>query len=241
MPAAKKPADKTPTASPSPSSEPRRRERRERKHEHSRAEILEAARQVILRGGITAATLEAVAREVGVSKAALYYYYPSKDALLFELIFGALETHAHSVDAAVEQAKDGAAALGAVMRETVKGFAPRLDDFRLAFLYGQIASGQAASGQAASPGAVQFDAEQFARIRPLNDLILAGVVEKLVQDGRTGRAGVEPRLLAFLAYLAAIGTLTMKGLVQSMNDPLVYSDEQLIDGLARIFAAAASP
>lgn len=236
MPAAKKPATNTPTASPSPSSEPRRRERRERRHEHSRAEILEAARQVILRGGITAATLEAVAREVGVSKAALYYYYPSKDALLFELIFGALETHAHSVDAAVDQAKDGAAALGAVMRETVKGFAPRLDDFRLAFLYGQVAS-----GQAASPGAVQFDAEQFARIRPLNDLILAGVVEKLVQDGRTGRAGVEPRLLAFLAYLAAIGTLTMKGLVQSMNDPLVYSDEQLIDGLARIFAAAASP
>ncbi|MDF2117656.1 hypothetical protein PY365_18920 [Roseiarcaceae bacterium H3SJ34-1] len=29
------------------------------------------------------------------------------------------------------------------------------------------------------------DAEQFARIHPPNDLILSGVVEKLLQDGRS--------------------------------------------------------
>lgn len=116
------------------------------------------------------------------------------------------------------------------MRQSVEGFAPHLDDFRLAFLYGQVAS----------PGAVHFDAQQFARIRPLNTLILAGTADKLKADGEaSGRAGVEPRLMAFLAYLAAIGTLTMKGMVESMDDPLIYSDEQLIDGLARIFAAAA--
>ncbi len=216
--------------SPVPSDDPRRRERQERRRERSREEILDAARAVILRGGIGAATLDAVAREVGVSKAALYYYYPSKDALLFELIFGALETHAHSVHDAVEQAGDGAEALGALVRQSVASFAPHLDDFRLAFLYGQVAS----------PGAVHFDAQQFARIRPLNNLILAGTVDKLMQDGGTGRAGVEPRLMAFLAYLSAIGTLTMKGMVESMDDPLVYSDEQLVDGLARIFAAAAA-
>ncbi len=213
-----------------PSDDPRRRERQERRRERSREEILDAARAVILRGGIAAATLDAVAREVGVSKAALYYYYPSKDALLFELIFGALETHARSVHDAVAQADDGAAALGALVRQSVEGFAPHLDDFRLAFLYGQVAS----------PGAVHFDAQQFARIRPLNTLILAGTVEKLAAGEGPGRAGVEPRLMAFLAYLAAIGTLTMKGMVESMDDPLVYTDEQLIDGLARIFAAAAS-
>jgi hypothetical protein len=47
--------------------------------------------------------------------------------------------------------------------------------------------------------------------------------------------------MAFLAHLAAIGLLTMKGMVESLGDPLRYSDEQLIEGFARVFEAAASP
>jgi hypothetical protein len=115
----------------------------------------------------------------------------------------------------------------------VSVFAPRLDDFRLAFLHGQVA------GQ----GTVHFDDTQFARIRPLNDLWFAGAAQKLAAEhrGRRGRARVEPRLLAFLAYVSAIGLLTMKGMVESVDDPLLYSDEQLVEGLARVFEAAAAP
>ena len=47
--------------------------------------------------------------------------------------------------------------------------------------------------------------------------------------------------MAFLSYLAAVGLLTMKGMVESLEDPLLYSDEQLVEGFARIFEAAASP
>lgn len=61
------------------------------------------------------------------------------------------------------------------------------------------------------------------------------------QKKRPSRAKVEPRLLSFLAYLASIGLLTMKGMVENMDDPLIYSDEQLIEGFARVFAAAALP
>lgn len=215
---------------PAPGAEKKRSERRERRRENSREEILAAAREVILRSGIAGATLEAVAKEVGMSKPALYYYFSSKDALLFELIFGALQGQATTVHDAVAAAEDGPAALGAIIRKSIAGFAPQLDDFRLAFLYSQVAS----------PGAIRFDESQFARLRPLNGLLLSGVVDKLAA-GPTGRAGVEPRLLAFLAYLASLGVLTMKGLVEGLEDPLVWSDEQLIDGLSRIFAAAAAP
>jgi AcrR family transcriptional regulator len=48
--------------------------------------ILEAANTVILRDGVTKLTLEAVAREAGVSKGGLLYHYPSKDALIRGLI-----------------------------------------------------------------------------------------------------------------------------------------------------------
>ena len=97
-------------------------------------------------------------------------------------------------------------------------------------------------GQVAGAGAVNWSDEQFDRLRPLNDLTLAGAAGLLREDrkGRPGRARVEPRLLAFLAYLAAIGLLTMKGVVEHVDDPLRYSDEELIEGFAKVFAAAAS-
>lgn len=210
----------------------KRQARRERRRERSREEILEAARHVLLENGVASMTLEAVAKEVGVSKPALYYYFPSKDALLFELIFEIYENHARTVQEAVSKTKDSAHALSAIIRETVETFAPQLDDFRLAFLHGQVAN----------PGAVHFDATQFARVRPINDLLFSGAAEKLVeeQDQQPGSGRVEPRLLAFLAYLSAIGFLTMKGMVESMDDPLLYSDDQIIEGFSKVFAGAAS-
>lgn len=206
--------------------------RRERRRDHSRQEILDAARRVLLRSGLAAVTLEDVAAEVGVTKAALYYYFRSKDALLFELVFGIFEAQFKAIHDAVETTSDGAGALAAILRETVGAFAPRLDDFRLAFMHGQVAGA----------GAVHFDDRQFARIRPLNDLAFAGAARKVAEQRRKhpGRGRVEPRLLAFLAYLAAVGLLTMKGMVESVEDPLIYSDEQLVEGFARVFAAAAS-
>ncbi len=205
--------------------------RRERRRERSREEILEAARRVLLRRGVAGATLDAVAKEVGVSKAALYYYFPSKDALFFELVFGSMERHANAVHDAAERAADGGDALRAIVRETVQAFAPRLDDFRIAFLAAQVAG----------PGAVHADAAQFARIRPLNDLMFAGAARKIAGERRRrpGRARVDPRLMAFLAYLAALGALTMKGMVENVGDPLIWSDEQIVEGFARVFEAAA--
>ena len=44
--------------------------------------------------------------------------------------------------------------------------------------------------------------------------------------------------MAVLAFLSAIGMLTMKGMVESLSDPLAYSDDRLVDGLARVFEAA---
>lgn len=226
------PPARTTTPSANKASEEKRVARRERRRERSREEILEAARRVLLRNGVGATTLDAVAREVGVTKTALYYYFPSKDALFFELMFGILEAYAKGVHDTVETAKDGGDALRILIRESIKTFAPRLEDFRLAFLHGQVAS----------PGSVHFDSAQFARIRPLNDLWLAGAAKKLAADRNASsrRRTVEPRLMAFLAYLSAIGVLTMKGMVESVGDPLIYSDDQLIDGLAKIFEAAAA-
>jgi AcrR family transcriptional regulator len=207
--------------------------RRERRRDQSREEIVAAARRVLLRDGLPATTLDAVAREVGLTKAALYYYFPSKDALLFELVYAGFEAQARALHDGVETAKDGREALRAIIRETVRTFASNLDDFRLTFLHGQVAG----------PGVVRVGDEQLERVRPLNELAYAGAAEILRKEWKRapGRAGVDPRLMAFLANVAAIGVLTMKGMVESVDDPLRYSDEELVDALARIFEAAAAP
>lgn len=48
----------------------------------AKARIIEAARAVFARKGIARTSMEDIAREVGVSKGAIYVYYPSKASLL---------------------------------------------------------------------------------------------------------------------------------------------------------------
>ncbi len=90
------------------------------------------------------------------------------------------------------------------------------------------------------PARSPWSKEQFARLRPLNDLVFAGAAAASARSRRRNGGGrVEPRLPAFLAHAAALGLLTVKGMVEQLDDPLLYSDDELIEGLARIFAAAA--
>ena len=48
------------------------------------------------------------------------------------------------------------------------------------------------------------------------------------------------RRLAFSAWLSALGLMTMLGLAQAGNDPLVHSDADLLETLKSTFNAAAA-
>ena len=52
----------------------------------TRKAILQAANKVVLRDGSNALTLDAVAKEAGVSKGGLLYHFPSKDALIMAMV-----------------------------------------------------------------------------------------------------------------------------------------------------------
>ena len=64
--------------------------------------ILKSAAAVIAELGMEKASMAQVASHVGVSKALLYHYYPSKDALIFDII----KTHLLELDHAVTAADD---------------------------------------------------------------------------------------------------------------------------------------
>lgn len=57
----------------------------------TRNKLLQAARQVAVECGVTKLTIEAVAREAGVSKGAVLYHFASKDQLLTALLEALLD------------------------------------------------------------------------------------------------------------------------------------------------------
>ncbi|GHH71137.1 hypothetical protein GCM10017673_24070 [Streptosporangium violaceochromogenes] len=94
-------------------------------HGKRREEVVEAARRVILREGIEAATTRAIAREAGYSNGVLTHYFAGKD----DIMVATLRSSRRRV---VERLRDGLAGRGgmAALRELLLGGLP-LDDERV--------------------------------------------------------------------------------------------------------------
>ncbi|MEM7384340.1 MAG: TetR family transcriptional regulator [Verrucomicrobiota bacterium] len=68
-----------------------KRARQPHQIEERRQAVLEAAARLIDQGGLAAAGLSAIARESGLSKANLYRYFESREAILMELLLDELK------------------------------------------------------------------------------------------------------------------------------------------------------
>ena len=208
----------------------RRTNLKQRRQEQVREEILAAAREVVLSEGLAGLTLTAVARSLGLTKAALYHYFASKGELVFELIYLSLAHQAEAIGDAVAGSTSGEAAIEALIRTAAAYYADRKDELRLTYLIPQVGKTAAA----------RFGPDQLARIRPFNERIYGAVAGKIRQDQQAGRipAGIDGRRLAFLAHTAVLGTLTVEGLVETADEaPLIHSHEALVDELVRTFSA----
>jgi AcrR family transcriptional regulator len=66
---------------------------KETKHQVKRQQIIEAAARLMVQKGIEQTSLSDIANEVGISKGSLYYYYASKDDLIFDIT----DTHINQI------------------------------------------------------------------------------------------------------------------------------------------------
>ena len=78
-----------------------------RRRENPRADILEAAQRVVARDGSTGLSIEAVAKEAGLSKGGVLHHFPSKDALLSGFIELFAQRAAAVVRSRMEQLPQG--------------------------------------------------------------------------------------------------------------------------------------
>ena len=208
----------------------KREARNERRRDQTRAEILETARDVVLRSGLAAFTLSAVADELGLTKPALYYYFDSKEALLFELLLREWVESATEVQEAVEKTESGADAVEQMMRTVFKRYRDRLELFVLFFKMGPGGDFEGMIGP-----------KELERFRPINDMLYGGAEARLRSDQLEGRFPKkrDPRRFAFTAHMAVIGLLNMKAIVAAAKDPLIHSDDDLIADLCTTFRVAA--
>ena len=204
----------------------------EKKRELARQEILQTAQLLMRAGGVEAVTLAAVAGELGMTKQAIYHYYPSKEALIRRLVTTLVDDEVNALLTAVEAADSGTLTLGTLVRAFYDHYIGNLDALR--FVYCQ-------SPLYATPDHGMDQDTVREEIHPRTQHLFEKLESLLVADRKLSKAKRDRlRRLAFTAWTSALGLLTMLGIADALDDPLVHSNEDLIDTLAEVFNNTAS-
>lgn len=194
-----------------------------------RRDILDAALRILRERGVDAVTLAAVSGELGMTKPALYHYFPSKDALLSAVVTALIEAEVKALTAAVEAEEDRHRLLGTLIRafhgHHVRDFA----GFR--FLYSQS---QLLSAMALGLDPATLRKEVNPRTRGLFDLLES----RLAGRSRSSDKRRQLRRKAYTAWTSALGLVTMLSVADNAGDPLLHGEAELLDTLADVFDAA---
>jgi AcrR family transcriptional regulator len=199
------------------------------KRERNRQEILEAARSILGEGGVDAVTLGSVAGELGLTKQALYYYFPSKEVLVRNLMVMLLNDEVDTLIAAVEAEPSDAHVLSAMIHAFYGHYIVRLNEFRTVYCQPQMYT---------NPAEVLDEAVLREEINPRTRHLFDVLEARLSKESKSNARRKRARRLAYSAWLAALGLVTMLGVAEAAKDPLIYSDQDLIEVLARTFDAA---
>lgn len=132
--------------------------RRERVRETTRVELVAGARSLLVDDGLDAVTVREVARTLGMTAPAIYRYFPSREALLEEVIDALYDELADHIVAARESARSGNLADRFLL--TSRSFRQWARDNRPEFglLFGAPVPGVGSTGHAKSERGQRFAA-----------------------------------------------------------------------------------
>ena len=201
-----------------------------RKRERARREILETAQAVLAQEGLDALTLVSVAGELGMTKQAIYHYFPSKEALVRALVAELLDEEIEFLFNAIESEKNDARVLGALIRAFNAHYADRLDAFRTVYCELQLLS----------PSAVIDAATLTEQVHPRTRRLFDGLETRLSGSTASAARRRHNRQLAFTAWSSALGLMTIISVAEANDDPLAQPHEALLDTLCQVFDQAAS-
>lgn len=193
----------------------------------ARAKILEATRAVVLRDGLPAFQVEAVAEVAEVSKPSVYYYFDSKDALIRELVMELAAEEQGVMLEAVEGSPEGPALLRRIVEAYVAHHLVSLDLFKVQYLWSQVMGfGEGGGDDEVNQGMVA-----------LFDAMEARLVQE--QDAGRLRATVHPRRLAVASWMAAQGVVHTLALLHSSGSALTHDAGEVVEELAAALSEGA--
>jgi AcrR family transcriptional regulator len=187
------------------------------KRARAKAEFLDAAETALNEEGLSALTLDEVARRVGVTKPALYHYFPNKEALVAGLIERLATDMVETLMSQVEAAASGREALEITVRAFVAFFRERHQAFRALFLWPQVI--------AVEPALVHE------KINPMMRTLFGAIEEKLESDRRDGqiKEGVHPRRVSVLGFLSGFSIVSLLSLFQASETQSLHEVDDLVD------------
>jgi AcrR family transcriptional regulator len=193
---------------------------RSQRSAETRRRILLATKTVLIARG-SDLTLDEVAAELGLTKQAVLYHFPSKDRLLVELALQAVAAESEAMVSALAGSK-GLDALRRFVRANLAFHRADLERFRVVYLRGQVMPG-ARAGLTAE--------ERSTRLYPVTARMY-DALEVCIRRDRRLRAGIDTRRLAVAVHLATLGFVTMAGTLEVSSDamklPLGDYAEELI-------------
>jgi AcrR family transcriptional regulator len=199
------------------------------KRQQVRREILEYAQAIVSESGPEAVTLASVAGRLGMTKQSLYHYFASKEALIQGLVATLLDAEIEALLKAINSRKSDRKILGVLIQSFYAHYVDNLDAFRIVYCQSQLYS---------SSSAALDELTLREEIHPRTRLLFDVLEERIAGKGATRAKRQRARQLAFTAWTSVLGLVTMLGVADATDDPVVHSDNALLKTLTDVFDAA---
>jgi len=178
--------------------------------------ILGKVQELLASGGLGAVSFDAIARELGISKQAVLYWFPSKGDLLAAMFVDWLGAEAHVAEASLESADTANEAVEVFVRAITRFHMGDLDRFRMMYLAPQTLKTDVQEAK---------NAKALERIHATTSRMYGALAARL--DGTLEQS----RQSAFTIHSAALGLVMMLGLSEGIGDPLKHSKDDLVNAL----------
>jgi AcrR family transcriptional regulator len=190
-----------------------------------RQSILDISREIVAQKGPGSLTFDAVARQLGKTKQAVIYWFPTKQDLLRELVAPWIEAEADEVIRAVGETGEARDAIDRAVRALVAFHLDDLDRFRLLYLAIQLDS---------RPQLLFRKETLQQHVHPVTSGMYAALERAIERDDNWPREKMDPRRVAVAVHMAALGLVLMVGLSKAIDDPLAHATDDLVETTVRL-------
>ena len=196
------------------------------KRERAEREILEIAQSILSEDGPNAVTLASVAGRLGMTKQSLYHYYASKEALIRALVTRLLDQEIDVLLAAVAKQKSDGKVLGTLIKAFYAQYVDNLGAFRTIYCRTQMFA----------PSKSDLDEATLREaIHPRTRQLFDALERRVAGEGANRTKRRQARQLAFTAWTSALGLMTMLGVANATDDPIMHPDKALLRTLSQMF------